>query len=124
MLVENTLRRTLLSLYTQYLEDPRSERIRSALRELAKDQEGLMAYAEHASEPPVSSDVLRALNNIDLMIQYGSYPRDHPLADDKLLRTARDIRAALEQRLGAVVHRVVGECDRIFSIADREHRSR
>lgn len=94
---ETELHRTLLSLYTQYLKDPRSERVRSALRELAKDQEGLMSYAEHASEPPVSSDVLRALNNIDLMTQYGSYPQDHPLADDELLRTAREIRDALSR---------------------------
>ncbi|MFT4308708.1 MAG: hypothetical protein ACMXYM_05065 [Candidatus Woesearchaeota archaeon] len=89
------LRKTLLSLYTQYLEDPSSERVRIALRGLAKEHEGLMSYAEHASEPPVPKDVLRALNNIDLMTQYGSYPNDHPLADDGLLRTAREIRDAL-----------------------------
>ena len=94
--IMDELRRTIITLYTRYLENPRDEELIRALRTLASEHEGMLSYAEHAHKPPAPPIVIRALNNIDLMTQYGSYPDEHPLSNDALVTTAREILTELE----------------------------
>lgn len=96
---EIRLRKKLLSIYKSFVNNPENKKILDLARRFHLKYEGLSTLDEHLVKPIVSKNILRALDGLSTIYQYGMWEKEHEaFSNEKILKKARKILEDLKEQ--------------------------
>ena len=90
---EKKIRRELIQLYKEFIENPESGDVKQNLIKFDRDFGGLAAYNDYLKSQPIPKDISKAIGHVSTIFQYGFGTYE----DDWILKIAKETLDSLEE---------------------------